>query len=211
MTVTPCTPTWRPISEYTVLQELMKHGLVSSPHATTSVQARQNGIREHKAIDSTSFTDTIMMSFASGTTQLWTPESQAFNQFCSACASIRPLAKPLCNHISRKCPSGPSHTNHHVFRNTYRTSSSAFRTLQFTLIPINPWPNNSDHSFHNNNYSSSAFSHAIRALSIPARTPAPMIPPSRASRRKTLFPPSCGPALMTKRSMKRWHCSLKFG
>ena len=43
--------------------------------------------------------------------------------------------------------------------------------------------------------------HTARTLSIPASTPAPMIPPSRASRRNTLFPPSCGPARMTSRSI----------
>jgi hypothetical protein len=57
----------------------------------------------------------------------------------------------------------------------------------------------------------SAASHPRRTLSIPASTPAPMTPPSRASRRKTLFPPSCGPARITRRSMNRWHCSLKCG
>jgi len=44
---------------------------------------------------------------------------------------------------------------------------------------------------------------ATRAVSMPARTPAPIMPPSRASLRNTLFPPSWGPALITRRSMNR--------
>ncbi len=48
-----------------------------------------------------------------------------------------------------------------------------------------------------------------RAVSIPASTPAPIMPPSRASRKNTLFPPSCGPARITRRSINRWHCSLQ--
>lgn len=40
-------------------------------------------------------------------------------------------------------------------------------------------------------------------LSMPAKTPAPMMPPSLASLRNTLFPPSCGPAFMTSRSIHR--------
>jgi hypothetical protein len=44
---------------------------------------------------------------------------------------------------------------------------------------------------------------ATRAVSMPAKTPAPMIPPSPASLKNTLFPPSCGPARITIRSMNR--------
>jgi hypothetical protein len=46
---------------------------------------------------------------------------------------------------------------------------------------------------------------------VPASTPAPIIPPSLASRKKTLFPLSCGPSLITSRSINRWHVSFQCG